>query len=114
MTRSPGLWLALVAGVIVASAVVAGLLVVGGPGTARLEKLDRERLDDLHRIRNAVAYIGHVPASLDSLVTADRLTDADLTDPETGERYAYRVLTDSTYEVCTTFALSSENSSPRS
>ena len=113
MKRTPGFWLAVAAGVVVAAAVVAGLVVVGSPGEARLEKLDTARRDDLRTIEHAVAEVwdrtATLPPSLDSLRAANRLRPEDLTDPETNEPYAYRVLSDSTYELCATFARASDD-----
>jgi hypothetical protein len=107
MKRTPGFWLGSAAVGIVTAAIAAGLFVIGGPGEARLEKLDGERLDDLRRIRGAVERAGRIPDAMDSLVAAGHLSRDDLIDPATGARYGYRVLTDSTYELCATFAVSS-------
>lgn len=104
--RTPGFWLGGAAVVIVVVAIVAGFFVIGSPGEARLEKLDDERLDDLRRIRGAIERT-EIPASLDSLVASRHLSRDDLIDPTTDEPYGYRVLSDSTYELCATFALSS-------
>ncbi len=112
MTRSRGFWLAVVASLVVAGAVGAGLLAVGGPGAARLEKLDRERTEDLRAIEDGLARrwerTGRLPRSLDSLGAAEGVLAGNLTDPATGERYAYRVLSDSTYALCATFARASD------
>ncbi|MDX1418543.1 MAG: hypothetical protein R3181_01135 [Rubricoccaceae bacterium] len=111
--RAPGTWLLLAAGAVVVAAVVAGLLTVGGAGEARLERLDRERLADLDRIERALARdrTRPLPPSLDRDALA--LSEADLTDPATGEPYGYRPLSDSTYELCATFALPSTALGPR-
>lgn len=113
MKRTPGFWLAVAAGVVVVAAVVGGLVIVGGPGEARLEKLDTARRDDLRTIEHAVAEVWDrtdaLPPSLDSLRAADRLRPEDLADPETGASYDYRVLSDSTYELCATFARASDD-----
>lgn len=113
MKRTPGFWFAIAACVVVAAAVVGGLLTVGGPGEGRLEKLDAARLDDLRTIERAVVEkwdrTGALPPSLDSLHAANLLLADDLVDPETSERYAYRVLSDSTAELCATFARASDD-----
>lgn len=113
MKRTPGFWFAVAACVIVAAAVVGGLIVVGGPGEGRLERLDDARLDDLRTIERAVAErwerTGTLPPSLDSLRAANLLLPDDLVDPETDEPYDYRVLSDSTYELCATFARASDD-----
>lgn len=108
MKHTPGFWLAVAACVIVVAAIVGGLIVVGGPGEARLEKLDTARLDDLRAIdraaEQALTQTGTLPPSLDSLAAVAHLTLDQLSDPETSEPYEYRVLSDSTAEVCATFA----------
>lgn len=111
--RTPGFWLGGAAAVVVLAAVVGGLFVIGGPGDARLERLDVERTDDLRRIEQAVDEVWRrgdaLPLSLDSLHTANRLAADDLVDPTTGEPYDYRVLTDSTYELCAVFDRASDD-----
>lgn len=111
--RAPGSWLLLAAGAVVVAAIVAALLTVGGAGKARLERLDRERIADLDRIALELAS-AWTPPPLPSL-EAYRLplSEDDLTDPATGEPYGYRPLSDSTYELCATFALTSTALGPR-
>lgn len=105
--RTPGFWLGGAALVIVLVAIAGGLFVIGGPGDARLERLDRERTDDLRRIEQAIAEAWRradaLPASLDTLRSINRVMPDDLIDPTTSEPYEYRVLSDSTYELCATF-----------
>ena len=113
MERTPGFWLGGAAIVIVIAAIVAGLFVIDGPGEARLERLDAARVEDLRRIEQEVANVWRrtdaLPPSLDSLRTAGRLTADDLIDPTTGAPYDYRVLSDSTYELCATFDRASDD-----
>ena len=117
MRRGLGFWLVGAAAVVVVGAIVAGLLVIGGPGEARLDKLDTARLDDLRAIDRATEQVwertGTLPPSLDSLAAASHLTSDQLVDPETGESYSYRILLDSTAEVCATFAKESDASEER-
>ncbi|MEM1056433.1 MAG: hypothetical protein AAGI52_13000 [Bacteroidota bacterium] len=94
-------------GVVVAALIALGLFVVGGPGTARLERLDEERRADLQRIQRALRNADPLPASLSD--ASLRLNESDWTDPVAAEPYGYRVLSDSTYELCATFALSSDD-----
>lgn len=111
--RTPGFWLGGAALVVVLAAIIAGLFVIGGPGEARLERLDTERTEDLRRIERAVDEVWRrtetLPPSLDSLPAANRLTPDDLIDPTTGALYDYRVLSDSTYELCATFDLANDD-----
>lgn len=114
MNRGLGFWLAAGAATLVVLAIVAGLATVGGPGAARLDRLDAARLDDLRAIDRAAAAVwnrmGTVPSSLDSLSALSSLSPDHLIDPETGEPYTYRGLSDSTAEVCATFARESDAS----
>jgi len=92
--------------VAVASAVVAGLIVVGSPGEARLEKLDRRRVSDLYEIVDGLNRYWTrnqaLPPDLDALTAG---TSFELgVDPETGLAYVYRVIEPDRYEVCATFA----------
>lgn len=92
----------------VVAAVVAGLVLVGSPGEARLHRLDRRRVDDLYAIIDKVnlywARKKALPADLNAL--ADEVVFEERVDPVTGAAYDYRVLTPSRYEVCATFAIS--------
>ena len=110
MKRGLGFWLALIAVVLVGAAVIVGLATVGGPGAARLEKLDDARFNDLYSLEQSIHTVwrrnGAPPPSLDSLGV---LPPNALTDPETGEPYDYRVLSDSTAELCATFAQASDD-----
>lgn len=96
----------LVTAAVVAAAVFAGLWVVGGPETARLERFDTERRSDLRRIQSVLSREKALPRSLESL--GESLSVDERVDPATAEPYVYRVLSDSTYELCATFALPSD------
>jgi hypothetical protein len=105
----------LFAGTAAAAAILAitgGLLAIGSPAEARLERLDQRRVQDLTRVSAAVDLYwtrqGRLPGSLRELPP----TTAAAVDPATGEAYAYRVIDDATYEVCATFVRASAE--PRS
>lgn len=97
--------------VVTVLALVAGFATVGGPFQARMEKIDRERAGDLSAIVNALACDdpqGPLPTELitDAIRTVCPgmfLVPRNLTDPETGEDYAYRVTDEKTFEVCAEF-----------
>lgn len=116
MKQTPGFWLGGAAVIIVTAAIVAGFFVIGGPGEARLERLDEARLDDLRAIDRAAEQVwertGMLPSSLDSLAAVAQLTPDQRIDPETSEPYEYRILSDSTAEVCATFALADDTAVP--
>jgi len=92
--------------VAVAAAVVAGLIVVGSPGEARLEKIDRRRVSDLYEIVDGVnrywTQNQALPLDLSALTEATSFEPG--VDPETGLAYVYRLLEPNRYEVCATFA----------
>jgi len=100
----------------VVGAVAAGLAVVGSPAKARLRRLDERRIEDLRDISQATDrhYLryGRLPPSLDSL-TPEIGAPSSIRDPAGAEPYVYRVLSDSTYELCARFALGSSTSEGR-
>jgi hypothetical protein len=106
----------LVFSMVVIGAVVWGVALVGTPGTARLQRLDRQRLEDLHTIFREVQSLCRdpdikdelkraLPATVDELAAMARSERISLVDPETRERYQYTVKDGTTYELCATFSL---------
>ena len=97
------MWLA---GVVVAAAVVAGLLVTGSPQQQRLARLDEVRLMDLDALERAVlAYHernDRLPADLDELATHPGIR-VPLQDPAGHPPYRYRMIDASRFELCATF-----------
>lgn len=102
--------------VVVVVAVVWGAVLVGSPGTARLQRFDQQRLDDLQTIFREIQSLCQdpdikqelkraLPNTLDELAVLARSERINLTDPETGERYVYTVKDATTYELCATFSL---------
>lgn len=100
--------------VVVVAAIAAGLWAVGSPLTAREERLDARRIEDLTLLEQAIdgfaAQHGAAPAMLDSVVV--RPDTAWLRDPATATRYDYLVMSDSTYRLCATFDRASPPVSP--
>ena len=101
--------------VLVIVTVVWGVALVGSPATARLQRFDYQRLQDLQIIYREVQLLCHdpevkdelkrpLPATLEELAGLARSKRINLFDPETGEPYAYRVAGD-TYELCATFSM---------
>jgi len=102
--------------VTVIAAVVIGVRIVGSPETARLQRFDQQRLADLQTIFREVQSLCRdaeakdklkrvLPATLDELATLARMEKINGADPETGLTYVYRVVNDTTYELCATFSL---------
>jgi hypothetical protein len=90
---------------VVAAAVTAGLILVGPPSEARLERLDARRVEDLQRLSRLIdvywAKHGRLPASLDKV---DSEAHADvIKDPMTGQPYEFRSTGEKRYELCAVF-----------
>lgn len=87
---------------VVGGAVIGGLLAVGGPGQARMEQRDRERLADLRRLGEherckAIAAAGGASDRCRIVSSVEELRD-----PLTDEAYVVRTPDDATFEVCAT------------
>ena len=102
--------------IVVIAAVVWGIMIAGSPQAARIKRFDQQRLEDLHTIFREIQSlcqdpdIKHelkrpLPATLDELAAQARNERINLTDPETGERYSYKVIDETTYELCATFSV---------
>lgn len=117
---------ALFSTIVVLATVLYGFVVVGGPGTARLEQMDLSRVTDLQMIQNRIyddlygnaryslpARVTSLPSPLprDLMTVASHAVDQKIriTDPATGAPYVYRVRGTS-FELCATFDLASEKS----
>ena len=107
---------ALVATLVVLGAIAWGFFVVGSPDTRRQERLDERRLEALQAIQQEIQQLvvnpdvpgelrAALPPTLADLVARARMRKIEPEDPETAERYGYRVLTPTTYELCATFDL---------
>ena len=103
--------------VLVLATIVWGIRIVGSPSTARLRRLDRQRVDDLRTIHREVQSLCQdpdiknelkrdLPDSLDELASMARSERINRLDPLSGEAYEYRVIGPTRYEVCATFASS--------
>jgi hypothetical protein len=106
--------------VVIGVALVWGFLIVGSPFAARLRKIDERRVDDLRTIHSAIQRMvtervdtkvrlkRPLPKTLDD-VAAYVQSEQDqkkprLHDPDTNEAYAYKVRSETEYELCATFA----------
>jgi hypothetical protein len=97
-------------------AVVWGVVLVGSPATARLQRFDQQRLKDLQTIFREVQSLCQdsdikdelkraLPDTLDELAALARSERINLADPETGQRYVFTVKDETIYELCATFSL---------
>ena len=104
------------ASIVVVAAVVWGVALVGTPGTARLQRLDRQRVEDLQTIVREIQSLCHdpdikdrlrrpLPGTLEELAALARSERIRLVDPATGQPYVYSVEDGTTYELCATFTL---------
>ena len=95
---------------IAAGAVVAGLIIVGSPGNARMRRLDERRLQDLLNISRAMngywTRNARLPASLGELLQSPA-TYVESRDPLTSQPYAYAIVGGTTYELCADFQVDS-------
>jgi hypothetical protein len=102
--------------VVVISAVVWGVVLVGSPATARLQRFDHQRLEDLQTIYRELQSLCHdpdvkgqlkreLPGTLEELADLARSERINLNDPETQQPYVYSVKDGTSYELCATFSL---------
>jgi hypothetical protein len=98
--------LAIVLTVVVAAAVVTGIVIIGSPGEERTRRLDTRRVQDLQQISQAVqvyrARHQRTPSSLDELSREPGLAMVPR-DPVTGQPYRYVSVDADSYELCATF-----------
>ena len=92
--------------VVVASAVVYGLTLVGTPAQQRLLTFDDRRISDLQSITNAVDGYWQrnnaLPQKLEDLRNPLYYVSS-IQDPKTGEPYEYRTVSGAAYELCAIF-----------
>ena len=105
-----------------AGALFQGFALAGSPQMARLRRLDERRVDELQAIHHALQKMvtttdkdnviklkTPLPPSLAELAafqgTQEYAQKLSLSDPQTGEPYAYTVTGEAGYELCATFSL---------
>ena len=102
--------------VVVTTAVAWGFVLVGSPEQRRLARFDEQRLQDLQTIAREIQSLvvdpnktgklkEKLPPTLADAVKMARNQRLNLRDPQTDQPYAYTVKSESTYELCATFAL---------
>lgn len=98
---------------LVAAAVIFGLWSIGGPTTARNQRLDSQRLSDLQGLQNQIIYYwqgkGRLPAALSDMADPTRGVYIP-TDPETKEQYSYSLNGDLAFTLCANFSASNADS----
>jgi hypothetical protein len=113
MTKAPFSTAGAAATVAAVLVVIAGLLTLGMPSSARERRLDGLRVDDLSQLSRSIdLYWGKhaaLPPTLDSLVAARQLDRVPL-DPQNNTAYTYLVSGERSYRLCATFAQPSDTS----
>ena len=108
-------WLELFSWIIVAVVILTvlwGFAVIGSPFVQREKRFDEKRVQDLSMIQNYITNYWQnkekLPVELNNL--EDPLLGVTIPfDPETGEPYEYRVVSDLMFELCATFTTESED-----
>lgn len=104
-------------GALLAAGMTAGLLAAGSPQHSRSMMLDDQRSAELNALSDCVERFaerfGQLPESLDMLAKTGEFAGCRMTDPETRQRYGYRVISAATtigqvrvgeFELCASFA----------
>ena len=95
-----------VLGILIVAMIAAALYTTGGPLSARIERRDEIRRDDLARLAEYVRCLANRDGSrLPETISAspDCGRDVRLTDPYTDEPYRYERLSAISFRVCATF-----------
>jgi|SRR5579872_3537492 len=102
-------WMAAVGALVVAGMLASGFTFIGSPRTQRTLRADQRRTGDLYAI--AVRVNSNWSANGNKLPEhLDELQNLAVSDPITRSTYEYRVMGNSRYELCATFALASQDS----
>ncbi len=96
---------AIVVGILLLGAVVAGLFIVGSPAQQRNVRLDEQRINDLANVQSQVLAYTESKAGLPATVKELVAWSGELpTDPATGTAYTYEKVSDVKFKLCATFA----------
>ena len=91
---------------LIVGAVGYGLYLTGSPGAQRQVRFDERRVSNLQEISRAISsyhtQTGTLPEALTALESLDFFL-LSFSDPNTGEAYEYRVISEVTYELCAVF-----------
>lgn len=99
-----------------------GLYLAGSPGENRSVRYDEIRLRDLDRLKNAIdSYYQdnyQLPTTISQLLSNRVKTDLpyikkEPKDPQSKAGYVYRIIDETKYELCATFATASEDIAKR-
>lgn len=86
-------------------AIIAAMFSGGGPGAGRADTRDAARWHDLSRLSDLALCIAREDGVLPEVLGPHDICDTapPLTDPFTGEDYAFRVLSDDSFRLCAGF-----------
>lgn len=101
-------WATIAIGLLAAIAVIAGLVVTGGPGHARKERRDQQRDGDLASLADMVACLARENGNRlpDQLAPSPQCNwQTPLTDAFSGRPYRYEVTGPRSYRLCADFDL---------
>jgi hypothetical protein len=97
---------AIIAIILVVVAIVSGFIVMGSPQTQRLMRYDTQKTSDLQQIQWQIVNYWQqkrmLPENLSALNDPISSFMAP-TDPQSGESYEYRKVSDLSFELCTEF-----------
>ncbi|TSC60385.1 MAG: hypothetical protein LiPW15_263 [Parcubacteria group bacterium LiPW_15] len=100
---------------LVAIVIIFGLWSIGGPGAAKMQRMDDQRISDLQNLQSQIIYYWQgkqkLPATLEGLVDSTRGVYVPV-DPETGAAYSYKTTGDLSFELCAKFAKEYKLSTP--
>jgi len=99
-------WMAGISAVAVAVMVILGFVRVGSPSTQRTMRADARRTQDLYQLSEKIRAFWNSTHKLPEHL--DELQDVVLADPITRAGYEYHLKDESKYELCATFAMSSQ------
>lgn len=115
MTPRAHLAFAAAATLVVGATIAWGFVLAGSPATRREARFDEQRLEDLQRIAEEIQFLVNrdddeqtlekpLPKTLAEAAKLATGSKLNLTDPENGKEYGYKVLNQTTYELCATFS----------
>jgi hypothetical protein len=103
---SPHVLFVALATLAVSGAIIAGVIVLGGPARVRAQRLDDQRVRDLRSLSMAVENYRRthddLPEDLEAMPNVG-WPNAHFRDPASGAPYEYAVKDHSSYELCATF-----------
>lgn len=101
--------------IVTAVALVAGFVFVESPVQVRKERQDTEVLNRVQTVRTGLVNYyedtNALPETLNELLGGTRfiVSERDLINPVTGAEFGYRAISDTEYEICTTFQASNKD-----